>query len=71
MFIFQSQLAALSISPLSKTLTKTARLRKNTNSDLLPVHMITKPRFTHQQRANAFGNGQEIHEFWADESKQP
>lgn len=62
-FNFQSQLAAPSLSPLSPALNKVARSRKSANSDLLSVNVITKPGFTHQQIANAFGNGQEINEF--------
>ena len=70
-FISQSQLAALSLSLLSSTHTKVPRLRKRANSDLLPVHGITKPGFTCHQRANTFGNVQEIKDFWLGESKQP
>lgn len=61
---------ASSSIPLPPALTREARLRKSGNSDLLPVHVMTKARFTRQQRANASRNGQEINEFWLGESKQ-
>lgn len=70
-FIFQSQLATPSLPSLSPALTEVARLRKSANSDPLPVHGITKPGFACWQRTNAFGNGQEITEFWPGASKQP
>lgn len=70
MLIIHSQIPAPSLFPLSPALTKEARLRKSANSDLLPVHVMTKAGFTRQQRANASRNGQEINEFWQGESKQ-
>lgn len=70
MLIIQSQLPAPSLFPLSPTLIKEARFRKNANSDLLSVHVMTKAGFTRQQKANTFRNGQEINEFWLGESKQ-